>query len=175
MDKHRILERLKRERDPFEQLINRAGFARRLTTKGVSGVMSVKDILAVVLSHEQFILDRLGEILHDEVYSPCDSIPAIMTFHDKFGYPDYGSPLVQKVHPQRLVAEKYKNIPLDEIASHEIQTYGAILNLLDKLPAWQWTLHDLFRTVPEHTYKQYHRYGIEIQAWLKANVVRTKG
>ncbi len=46
MIKHQFISRLMRERDKFELLVNRVGYARRMTLKGVVGKWSVKDILA---------------------------------------------------------------------------------------------------------------------------------
>ena len=51
MNKTILLERLQNERDPFELLLNRIGFARQLTMRGVLGVLTVKELLAEVLSH----------------------------------------------------------------------------------------------------------------------------
>ena len=55
-----------RERDKFELLLNRVGYTRRMTLKGVSGKWSIKDILAHVFAYEQYIADRMNEILHGE-------------------------------------------------------------------------------------------------------------
>ena len=61
-----LIEKLLRERDKFELLLNRVGFTRRMTMKGVSGKWSIKDVLAHILSYEQFMADRMLEILHHE-------------------------------------------------------------------------------------------------------------
>jgi hypothetical protein len=92
MNKITFLPRLQRERDKFELLLNQVGFTRQMTMKGVSGSLSIKDLLADILTREQFIADRLSEILHGEVYSPCTSHRALENFQKDFGYPDYESP-----------------------------------------------------------------------------------
>ncbi len=66
-----FLARLMLERDKFELLLNRVGYTRRMTLKGVSGKWSVKDLLAHVLAYELYIADRMDEILHGEQYTPC--------------------------------------------------------------------------------------------------------
>ena len=55
MLKTQFVERLLKERDKFELLLNRVGYARRMTLKGVSGKWSIKDILAHILAYEQYI------------------------------------------------------------------------------------------------------------------------
>ena len=40
-----------RERDKFELLLNRVGFTRRMTLKGVAGAWSIKDILAHIWAY----------------------------------------------------------------------------------------------------------------------------
>src|SRR5690349_19715746 len=103
MNKLIFLERIQRERDKFELLLNQAGFTRRLTMKGLSGNLSIKDLLADVLGREQFISDRLNEILHGVEYAPSASHTALETFDKEHGYPDYESPLFEKEKPVHLV------------------------------------------------------------------------
>ena len=80
MDKITFLPRLQRERDKFENLLNRVGFSRQMTMIGVFGIFSIKDMLADILTREQFIADRLSEVLHHEIYSPCTSHTALENF-----------------------------------------------------------------------------------------------
>jgi hypothetical protein len=168
MDKVIFIPRLQRERDKFELLLNQIGFARQMTMKGVSGGMSVKDLLADVLSREQFISDRLSEILHREPYSPCASHSALHHFEKKFGYPDYESPLAENEKPDHLVVYKHKNIGLDDIIEQEIAAYASILGALDKLTHAQCLDHDVFRRVAEHTYKSYRRVTLKINHWRES-------
>ena len=99
MTKKILIERLLRERDKFELLLNRVGYTRRMTLTGVSGKWSIKDILAHILSYEQYMADRMHEILHHEVYVPCKTQTALDAFLDQFGYPDFGSPLLDDDAP----------------------------------------------------------------------------
>ncbi|HSJ88711.1 MAG TPA: hypothetical protein VK909_15975, partial [Anaerolineales bacterium] len=93
-NKQIFLGRLLRERDKLELLINRVGFARRLTLKGVIGKWSIKDILAHILAYEQYMADRMEEIIGNETYLPSKTQTALDAFLDEFGYPDFGSPLL---------------------------------------------------------------------------------
>lgn len=167
MDKITLLERLQLERDKFELLLNRVGFVRQLTMKGVSGGLTIKDLLADVLAHEQFISDRLTEILHGDLYSPCTSYTALENFQKEYGYPDYESPLLEKEKPDPLVMYKYKNIALDEIIAQELTAYSNIISALQKLTDNQCLDHDLCHRIGQQTYKSYRRTSAEIIRWLK--------
>jgi hypothetical protein len=168
VDKITFLHRLQRERDKFELLLNRAGFARRMTMVGVWGSLSIKDLLADILTRGQFIGDRLSEILHNEIYSPCTSHTALENFQKENGYPDYESPLIEKDKLSHFVIYKHKNIGLDDIVEQELATYSNIISALEKLTHDQCLDHDLFHRIAEHTYKPYRRTGMEINRWLKA-------
>ena len=168
MDKVTFIPRLQRERDKFELLLNQVGFARQMTMKGVWGDLSIKDLLADVLSHEQFISDRLSEILHREPYSPCASHSALYHFEKKFGYPDYESPLAESEKPDHLFVYKYKNIGLDDIIEQEIAAYASIIGALEKLTHAQCLDHDVFHRVAERTYKSYRRVSLKINRWRES-------
>lgn len=167
MEKTIFLERLQRERDKFEILLNRVGFSRQLTMKGVSGGLSVKDILADILTREQFIADRLNEISHGELYAPSTSYTALENFQKKYGYPDYESPLIEKEKTNHLVTHKHKNIGLDDIVEQELAAYENIISAFENLSHNQCLDHDLFHRIAEHTYKPYRRANLEINRWLK--------
>jgi hypothetical protein len=168
MNKITFLPRLQRERDKFELLLNQVGFTRQMTMKGVSGSLSIKDLLADILTREQFIADRLNEILHGEVYSPCTSHSALEDFQKDFGYPDYESPLLEKENRNYIVTHKHKNIGVDDIVEQELAAYENIISALEKLTQNQCLDHDLFHRIAEHTYKPYRRASLEINRWLKS-------
>ena len=167
MNKIILLERIQNERDQFEILLNKLGFSRRLTMRGVSGNLTVKDLLAEVLSHEQFIADRLSEILHGETYASSASFTALDNFQNEYGYPDYESSLIEKDKHDLFVVERYKNVGLDEIVSQEIAVYSSILEAVEKLSHHQFLDHDIFNRVAEHTYRPYRRVESMVRRWLK--------
>lgn len=168
------LERLQRERDKFELLLNRVGFSRRMTVKGVSGNWSIKDILAHILAYEQYMADRLEEIRHDQMYVPCKTQAALDAFREEFGYPDFGSPLLDDDQPNAWVVEKYRNIPLDEVVAHEVQAFAAITASLEKMSEETLNQHDLFERVANNTYKHYREHAADIRRWLKSVAANAK-
>jgi len=174
MNKIIFLPRLQRERDKFENLLNQVGFTRQMTMAGVVANLSIKDLLADILTREQFIADRLNEILHGECYWTSTSHTAFENFHKENGYPDYESSLCEKEKRNHLVIHKYKNIGLDDIVEQELAAYASILSAMIKLTHNQCLDHDLFHRVAEHTYKPYHRISTEINRWLKSLETESK-
>ena len=174
MSKNQFITRLLHERDKFELLLNRIGFTRRMTMKGVSGNWSIKDIIAHIWAYEQYIADRLNEILHGEVYTPCKTQNALDAFLDEFGYPDFGSPLLDDDKPNAWVFEKYRNIPLEEIVAQEIQAFTSIVSALEAMPEDLIKRHNILDRVAENTYQHYREHMRDIRVWLKTHAVNSK-
>jgi len=164
-----FLARLMQERDKFEQLLNRIGYTRRMTLNGVSGKWSIKDILAHILAYEQYIADRMNEILHDETYVPCKTQNALDAFLDEFGYPDFGSPLLDDDSPNAWVTEKYHNVALEDVIAQEIQAFASIIASFEKMPEEMINRHSLYERLANNTYKHYREHIIDIKHWLKSN------
>jgi len=167
--KETFLARLMHERDKFEILLNRVGFTRRMTLKGVSGKWSIKDMLAHILAYEQYIADRLHEILHGETYVPCRTQNALDAFLDEFGYPDFGSPLLDEEAPNAWITEKYTSVSLEDVVSQEIQAFAAIVTALEKMPEELINRHNLYERVAGNTYRHYRDHIVDIKRWLRAN------
>src|SRR5574339_739721 len=164
-----FLARLMHERDKFELLLNRVGYARRMTLKGGSGKWSIKDMLAHVLAYEQYIADRLHEILHGEEYAPCRTQNALDAFLDEYGYTDFGSPLLDIDGPNEWITEKYRNVSLDDLISQEIQAFAAIVAALEKTPEELMNRHHLYDRVANNTYRHYREHMAEIKHWLRSS------
>jgi hypothetical protein len=169
-----FINKLLLERDRFELLLNRVGYTRRMTLKGVSGKWSIKDILAHILAYEQYIADRMNEILHEEIYIPCRTQNALDAFLDEFGYPDFGSPLLDDGGPKAWVAEKYKNVPLDELVAQELQAFASIISALENMPDEMISKHNLIDRVANNTYRHYREHIADIKRWLKSNTAYNK-
>jgi len=164
-----FITKLMRERDKFELLLNRVGYARRMTLKGVSGKWSIKDMLAHILAYELYIADRMNEILHNETYVPCKTQNALDAFLDEFGYPDFGSPLLDDDGPNEWVTEKYKNVSLEDVVAQEIQAFASIISSLEKMPEEMMNRHLLYDRIANNTYRHYRAHIMDIRHWLKSN------
>ena len=162
-----------RERDKFELTLNRVGYTRRMTLKGVTGKWSIKDILAHILSYELYIADRMNEILHGQEYAPCKTQTALDAFLDEFGYPDFGSPLLDDDAPNTWVVEKYKNVSLEDVVAQELQAFSSIVTMLEKMPQKLIDQHNLFDRIANNTHKHYREHLRDIRAWLKTHAVNS--
>src|SRR5687767_1150676 len=162
MTKKQFITRLLHERDKLELLLNRVGFTRRMTIKGVSGKWSIKDILAHILAYEQYIADRMNEILLDEPYTPCKTQTALDAFLDEFGYPDFGSPLLDDHGPNSWVVERYKNVSLEDVVAQETNAFSAIISTLESMPEGLITQHNLFERVANNTYQRHREHIVHM-------------
>lgn len=174
MTKKQFISKLLRERDKFELLLNRIGFTRRMTVKGVTGHWSIKDIIAHISAYQQYMGDRLNEILHDQTYVPCRTQNALDAFMDEFGYPDFGSPLLDDDTANAWVFEKYRNIPLEDIVAQEIQAFASIISALEAMPEESIKRHNLLDRVADNTYHHYREHIQDIRLWLKVHAVNPK-
>lgn len=163
-----------RERDKFELTLNRVGYTRRMTLKGVTGKWSIKDILAHILAYELYIADRMNEILHGQEYAPCKTQTALDAFLDEFGYPDFGSPLLDDDEPNAWVIEKYKNVSLEDVVAQEVQAFSSIVTMLEKIPQKLIDEHNLFDRIANNTFKHYREHLRDIRQWLKTHAVNSK-
>ena len=164
-----FLARLLHERDKFELLLNRAGYSHRMTLKGVSGKWSIKDILAHILAREQYMADRMSELLDGESYVPCKTQNALDAFLDEFGYPDFGSPLLDDDGPNEWITEKYNHVSLEEVVAQEIQAFASIVSALEKMPEELMNHHNLYDRVAGNTYQHYREHLRDIKRWLRSN------
>lgn len=169
-----FLARLMHERDKFELLLNHVGYARRMTLKGVSGKWSTKDMLAHILAYEQYIADRLNEILHGEEYVPCRSQNALDAFLDQHGYPDFGSPLLDGDTPDEWVTAKYRNVSLDDVISQELQAFASIISSLEKMSEELMIRHYLYDRVANNTYRHYREHIADVKRWLRSSSASKK-
>ncbi|NJC95468.1 MAG: hypothetical protein C3F07_16845 [Anaerolineales bacterium] len=171
-NKEIFLARLMNERDRFELLLNRVGYTRRMTLKGVAGRHSIKDIIAHIWAYEQYIADRMNEILHGQSYSPCKTQTALDAFLDEFGYPDFGSPLLDDDSPGEWVMEKHANVSLEDLVMQEIQAFASIISALEAMPEEMITRHNLYNRVTKHTCEHYREHAHEIRRWLRVNGIQ---
>jgi len=173
-NKQIFLGRLLRERDKLELLINRVGFARRLTLKGVIGKWSIKDILAHILAYEQYMADRMEEIIGNETYLPSKTQTALDAFLDEFGYPDFGSPLLDDDVPNTWVVEKYRNVSLEDVVMQEMNAFTSIVSSLEKMTEETAEQHNIYERVANNTYKHYREHIRDIKRWLAVNATNPK-
>lgn len=174
MSRKQFITKLLHERDKFELLLNRIGYIRRMTLKGVVGKWSVKDILAHILAYEQYMADRMEEILQGETYLPCKTQTALDAFLDEFGYPDFGSPLLDDEAPNAWVIERYRNVSLEDVVTQENQAFSSIVSSLEKMTEEIINKHNLYERVANNTYKHYRAHIRDIRRWMLVNAANSR-
>ena len=163
-----------REREKLELLVNRVGFTRQLTMPGVLGKWSVKDMLAHLLAYEQYIADRMEEILQHETYIPCKTQTALDAFLDAFGYPDFGSALLDDDTPNAWVVERYRNVSLEDVVTQEINVFASIVSSLEKMSEEMIQQHNIYDRVANNTYKHYREHIRDIRKWLAVKATNSR-
>lgn len=170
MRKRLFIQRLLMKRDAWEALVNRAGFAHLTAMPGICGVWSVKEVLAQLTLHEQYLADRLDEIAHGEAYTPAHTLAQLEAFQARFGYLDLGSRLLSSEYIQFWAVEKYRSVPIDEVVEQEIAAFCEIINSLEALEPDTLLRHKLYEQVVRHTSELYHTHSNAIaQRLVKVN------
>lgn len=167
-----FLARLLVERDKFELLLNRVGYTHRMTLKGVAGKWSIKDVLAYIWAYEQYLADRMQELVHNQPYTPCKTQPALDAFLDEYGYPDFGSPLLDENSPGEWVVEKYRSVSLHDVVAQELQAFSSIYSAFEEMSEETIDQHNLYNRVIKHTYERYRDHTREIRRWLRINGIQ---
>jgi hypothetical protein len=170
--KKNFIARLLRERDKFELLLNRVGYTRRMALKGVAGKWSIKDILAHIWAYEQYMADRMHEILHSQPYTPCKTYTALDAFLEEFGYPDLGSALLDDDSPNDWVIDRYKNVSLEDLVAQEIEAFSSIISTLEEMSDESIYRHDIYDRIIKHTSEHYREHTREIKRWLTTNGIQ---
>ncbi len=106
----------------------------RVGISGVSGLWSVKDIMAHIMCREQHLADRLGEIARGETEIVCNTQSDLDAFQEEFGYPDFASPLMSEAQADEWVFRKYRNVAMNEMVADELHAFEALLAAVRLIP-----------------------------------------
>ncbi len=164
MTRSQLLALMAQTHEEWEHALNFVG-SRRLGIGGVSGRWSVRDMLAQLLMREQYLADRLYEILEQGVpRRPCQTETELDEFYATFGYPDYESPLLSEAEADEWAARKLRSIPLVELVELELRAYEAIYEAVLALGEEHMRRYRLNERILRHTVDRYRRYTLEIRA-----------
>jgi hypothetical protein len=139
-----FIARLMHERDKFELLLNRVGYTR-MTLKAFREVVH-QDMLALILPTNN-IRDRMHGPARRGICTRRTQ-NALDAFLDEFGYPDFGSPLLDDDGPNEWVTEKYKNVALDDVVMQEIQAFSSIISYLETMTEEVMNRHHFMTALP---------------------------
>ena len=171
MRKSQLLVRLQTERDKWEQVLNYVG-ASRLGIGGVSGHWSVRDIVAHVMTQEQYLADRLHEIQQGETLPACQTQEEMDTFIEDFGYPDFESALMSEETANDWVVNKYRNTPFKDLVVLELHAYDTVYATVKTLTEEQLNENILFARIARFTIHHYQHHTADIRKRFKATIKR---
>jgi hypothetical protein len=165
MNKTKLLETLRTERGNWESLLEKIG-EERMTIPGVVGDWSIKDVIAHIMSYEQYILDRLRETLRGAVYTPSETPEALTAYLDQHGYPDFGSPLLDDDGPNAWVIQRYRAESLDKVMTKESQVFADLLQATQELTEEALAEHQYAERIESNTIEHYQHHANDIRNWL---------
>ena len=171
MRKSQLLVRMANAREDWEHALNFVG-SIRLGISGVSGHWSARDILAHILSREQYIADRLQEIQDGEILPACKTQEELETFYAEFGYPDFESPLLSEADANEWSVRKLKYTPFTELVELELRVYDSIYETMMALSEEQLNENKLFARVARYTWEHYRHHATDIRKRFKTPVIR---
>ncbi|RJP54382.1 MAG: hypothetical protein C4583_02810 [Anaerolineaceae bacterium] len=171
MRKSQFLVRLANAREDWEHALNYVG-SIRLGIGGVSGHWSARDVLAHILSREQYIADRLHEIAQGESLPPCQTQEELETYYTDFGYPDYESPLLTEADANEWAVRKLKHTPFMELIELELRVYDSIYESVKTLSEEQLNENNLFKRIARYTAEHYRHHATDIRKRFNLPVIR---
>ena len=171
MRKSQFLVRLASAREEWEHALNFVG-SIRLGIGGVSGHWSTRDILAHILSREQYIADRLHEIQQGDDLPPCKTKDELDTFYADFGYPDYESPLLAEADANEWAVRKLKYTPFVELIEIELRVYDSIHESIKALSEERLNENNLLKRIARYTVEHYRRHAADIRKRFNLPVIR---
>ncbi|MGE5252244.1 MAG: DinB family protein [Bacteroidota bacterium] len=166
MRKSYLIARMLRCRDEWEALINHVGLLR-VGIQGVSGRWSVKNIVAHIMSHEQFLADHISALGRGEPRRPSPTPAALQAFMDEFGYPDFDSPLLSEDSANEWVFQKYRNAPMNDVVADELHAFDALLAAVRSLPEDRLEALGLPFRILHVTCEHYRLHGADIRKRFK--------
>ena len=172
MGKAQLIVRMMNARDEWEQLVNHVGFTR-VGIGGVSGHWSVKNIVAHLMTRQQYLADRLSEIAREEPYRPRETYDALDAFLDEYGFPDFESHLISSDAADEWVYEKYKNAPMNELVADELQAFSALMAGVRSISEDQLVSLNLFQKIKYATVDHYRQHGADIRKCFKRPLRQT--
>lgn len=171
MRKSQFLLRLANAREEWEHALNFVGTIR-LGIPGVSGHWSARDVLAHILSREQYLADRLHEILQGDTLPPCKTQEELDTFYADFGYPDFESPLLDENEANERAVRKLKYTPFSELIELELRVYDSIYESVKALTEEQLNDRGLFKRLARYTIEHYRHHVADIRRRFNLPVIR---
>jgi hypothetical protein len=162
MKKIQFLTHLQNERQNWELLINYVA-SSRMGIGCVTGTWAVRDILAHILAQEQYLAHRLAKIARGERITFCRTQDELDTFLDKFGYPDFESPILKQDAANDWVVNKYKTVANPDLIALELHAFDAVWEHVQRLTGKQLHENNLYEHIAHYTYAHYNEHAYDIR------------
>ena len=163
MNKEIFLESIYNERKQWTSLLEQVGESR-MTISNALSEWSVKDLIAHIMAYEQFVTDYLTAETESAGYKPSATPEELAQFLDKFGYPDFGSPLLDDDGPNAWVVAHYRNHTLGDVITKEEQVFAKLFQRIESLSEEQLTPY--YETIANNTFVHYGEHAIDVARWL---------
>jgi len=171
MKKIHFVNRLQNERQNWELLINYVA-SSRMGIGCVTGTWAVRDILAHIVAQEQYLADRLAEIMRGEISTACRTQDELDTFLEEFGYPDFESSLLNQEIANDWVVNKYKSFANPDLVALELDAFNAIWERIQNMTGQQLRENNLYERIARYTYAHYNEHAADIRKRFQSPVKR---
>jgi hypothetical protein len=159
-----LLQRLKDERAAWE-IVLEAIPENQVLTPNLVGEWSVKDVIAHITSYELYLTDRLREIANRESYKGAETPDELETFLERFGYPDFGSPLLDDDEPNAWVVEHSREKSLETVRAESQREFQSLVEAVEALSDEQ--VDDTVETwIASNTWEHYDYHTADLSAAL---------
>jgi hypothetical protein len=157
VNKSELLETLLEQRERWECLMSHVPGEDR-TAPGLVGQWSAQDLLAHVMAYEEYLLDRLEELRSGQEYVPAQTEAEREAFLERYGYPDFGSPLIEDDGPNEWVVAKYRTWTYGDVDTREGWIFGGLLDRIRSLPDAEGDA-GLFDWIADYTFEHYRHHS----------------
>jgi hypothetical protein len=124
------------------------------------------------MAREQYMADRLEEILQGTSLPACQTQDELDTFLEEFGYPDFESSILPGDQANEWAVLKYRNQPFNELMDFEIHVFEELHENILSLSEEQLNETNLAERLAQFTYKHYRQHAADIHRRFKAPLKR---
>lgn len=164
MEKNQLINTLRIERAAWDALLKEVG-EERMSTPGVVGDWSVKDIIAHITAWQRRPVEWLAAARRGDKPKPAPWPPSLAG----------DDPI------NAWIYDANRNRPLKEVLAESRQVHDKLMQGLESMPEQE--LNDASRfswlngnsladSIPGNSYEHYQHHSQDIQAWLKLEKVR---
>jgi hypothetical protein len=164
MNKHDVLNKLMAKYVAWRDLIN-AIPESKMEQPGAIGAWSIKDLIAHITAYTAYAADRILEWLNDEDYEPSATGRELAQFIGRYGYPDFGSALLDDDEANNIVHLFTRSDTLAETREKAQATAMRLISMVRAVPASWWT-EEWTGRVSANAWEHWQDHAAGVRAWL---------